>query len=65
MDKEKLFGFIMAISIIFMFAGSLLVMFGGINEHTAVKTACILLGGILSVFSVLCAVLAISIRDEK
>ena len=40
-------------------------VYGGINENTAVKISCILIGGVLSVLSVFCAVLAISIRDEK
>ena len=65
MDKEKLFGFIMAVSVAFMLAGSLLVVFGGVNENTAVKTACTLLGGVLSVLSAFCGVLAICIRDDK
>ncbi len=65
MDKEKLFAFILVISIAFMLIGSTLAVFGGINENTVVKIACILCGGVMSVLSVFCAVLALSIRDEK
>jgi len=65
MDKEKLFAFILVISIAFMLGGSALSIFGGINENTVVKIACILCGGVLSVLSVFCAVLVINIWDEK
>ena len=65
MDKEKLFVFILLVSVAFMLAGSALAVFGGVNEHTAVRIACILIGGVLSVLSVFCAVLAITVRDEK
>lgn len=65
MDKEKLFVFIMILSIALMLVGSALAVFGGTNENTAVKIACILCGGVMSVLSVFCAVLALSIRDEK
>ena len=65
MDKEKLFVFIVILSVAFMLVGSALSIFGGINENTAVKIFCILIGGVLSVLSVFCAVLAISIRYEK
>ncbi|MBQ5825753.1 MAG: hypothetical protein IIW48_13240 [Clostridia bacterium] len=65
MDKEKLFSFILVISITSMLAGSVLTVFGGINESTAVKISCILIGGVLSVLSVVCGVLAINIREEE
>ncbi len=65
MDKEKLFVFIVALSVAFMLVGSVLAVFGGINENTAVKISCILIGGVLSVLSAFCAVLALGIRDEK
>ena len=65
MDKENLFVFIVTLSVVFMLIGSVLTVFGSLNENTAVKISCILIGGVLSVLSVFCAVLAISIRDEK
>ncbi len=65
MDKEKLFVFIVILSIAFMLVGSALSIFGDINENTAVKISCILIGGVLSVLSVFCAVLVINIWDEK
>ncbi len=65
MDKEKLFVFIVILSVAFMLFGSALSIFGGINENTAVKIFCILIGGVLSVLSVVCGVLAINIREEE
>ena len=65
MDKEKLFVFIVIISVVFMLIGSVLTVFGSLNENTAVKISCILIGGVLSVLSVVCGVLAINIREEE
>ena len=63
MDKEKLFAFIVALGVVFMLASSGLAVFGSINENTAVKISCILIGGVLSVLAVFFVVLAVNIRD--
>ena len=65
MDKENLFVFIVILSVVFMLIGSAITVFGSVNENTAVKISCILIGGVMSVLSVFCAVLALGIRDEK
>ena len=63
MDKEKLFVFIIIFSVVFMLIGSAITVFGSVNENTAVKIFCILIGGVLSVLAVFFVVLAVNIRD--
>lgn len=65
MDKDKVWIFLLVLSMVFMLVGSALSIIGGINENTAVKIACILCGGVLCVLSAFCSVMAIIVRDEK
>ncbi|MBO5360831.1 MAG: hypothetical protein J6B25_08335 [Clostridia bacterium] len=65
MDKEKLFSFIIALSVVFMLIGSTISVIGGLNENTAVKICCILIGSVISVLAVSGVILAMDIRNEK
>ncbi len=65
MNNKNHFAFIVSLSVVFMLISSGLSFFGAVNENTAVKIICILISGVLSVLSVFCAVLAITVRDDE
>ena len=65
MDKEKLISLIIVISVVCMLISSVFSIIGCLNENTAVKISCILIGGVISVLAVLGVILAMDIRNEK
>ncbi len=55
MDNVKIFGILSAV---FMLSGSLLIVLSSNSSNTAVKIFCVLIGGVMSVVSGFCILMA-------
>ncbi len=62
MDNGKAFGIL---SVVLMLIGSLVIIFGSNSNYTAVKIFCILIGGVMSVISAFCVLIAIDTNNGK